>query len=237
MPDRRPIQFPGERYSQEEELEFRRQIEEYLQDISYELSNVSSQTDKVSSAATKRNLFSLIPPGQSEFPSKEGSYFGGNVEQSLVSGTVAGGQDNWKDLGAGYGNVTSKDWAETGSDGDIEYSGAETRKFAIVYHGSFDAAAYLTRFHWRMRVQKDTGSGASEISGSIVENNFFGFQLSLNWYFMEPHMTGAIITEVSNGDKIRLQYSMAPEVAVTITVTYRTAPGSDGVQLAIFPVD
>lgn len=240
----RPLVSAPESYDQDGESRFRRGLENYLLELSSEVNGASSAQSTESSLASKREALILAPHGVETYPGVEdleSSYFFANNSISFTDSTNSkNGLTEYWSKPTSWTSRQADEWAEDGTSGDFEYTGAfpssGSRRFLVSY--SFNVGGYTTRERWRMmgRVRK-TPSGGSEadVPGSIQSQlnyatvAFFAARLS------SFQISCSVIVDVSIGDKISFYYGNYVDTAGTYNIQ-NTSQG-DGVMLAIIPAD
>ena len=212
----RPLQVPGRDYSSNEEMRFRRELEDYLLSVSAGIEQAKTRSDKISSEATKRSLLASLPTGQTEIGYEVSSYY--SASKTLESGTTVGttNQVTWAAKPNTWTANLSSLWAEDGTTGDIEYTGAGTRKFYVSWGLTLDyytsGSGYGQQTTITGKIEKSTNDGVdwAPVAGSIRESgNRMNYSVLYGVYWFLGTVSGSAIVSVSTGDKLSFRYGFA----------------------------
>ena len=154
-------------------------------------------------------------------PSDGSAYFSGNQVKApgtgwTFYGSGTSGPYTWFDLDSGYSNTIEQEFDEDGTTGDLVYSGSDTKKFGVFYHGNFTGIFPLAFWSAMLRVQTYNGSW-SVATGSTVTDEYYGYVVYLGSVFKIPPVSGQIIVSLSPGDKVKLQYGAKVSTSGNIT--------------------
>ena len=232
----RPLQVPGRDYSSSEEMGFRRELEDYLLSVSAGIEQAKTRSDSISSEATKRSLLASLPTGQTEIGYEAAAYY--CASKTLESGatTVDTNGVTWATKPTTWTANLSSLWAEDGTTGDIEYTGAGTRKFYVSwgltldYYTSGSGYGQLTTITGKID-KTPVGLSAAPVAGSIRESGTrVNYTTAYGLYFFLSHVSGSAIVSVATGDKLSFRYGFANpyNVAVTFTATLVASTTSGG---------
>ena len=231
------LQLPGKEYSQEEELRFRRQLEEYLQTISTSLSYAESLTGQVSSLASKRDILSVPEVGITEVGNDEAAYYSAHVTVPATGTSCAPTSLTYATVVSSWTEDHANNWAE--SSGNFTYTGNGTRRFLVTWTMLCLYSSYInTAVSLVGKITKTpSGGSAADVAGSEQRTPFTAYLTTafLTSYFYNQ-LSGSTMVEVANGDSIQCRYGFWSQSASTKTVTVLSGYGASMV-VYIVPAD
>jgi len=146
------------------------------------------------------------------------SHYNGNQTVTYATKTYPAAL-TYYDLTAGYGNLVAKDFAESGTPGEIEYTGEPTAKF-LVQFAVTARTRVVGKYHYvYLKLLKEPGGtgGFSDVPNATIHDNTYGNWVFYGTMFRFPRCSGFVILELSKGDKLKLMYGLQAISATDIT--------------------